>query len=258
MHDKSKYNPTERFTGLADVYASSRPSYPTAAIDYIMKRCNLAPGSVIADVGCGTGISSRLFGARELGVLGIEPNFEMREKARADRSPGSSGVAYMEGTGENTGLGDGEVDAVIAAQAFHWFDPQAALREFHRILIAQGWLVLMWNERDEKDPFTAAYGEVIRTAAETKDVEVERGKAGEPLFHTPLFDNVERITFENEQICDQLGLITRACSASYAPKEGDALRKFKRQLNAVFMEYANDNDEVAIKYETAVYSGRRV
>lgn len=257
MHDKTKYRPTERFTGLAEVYAAARPSYPEAAIDFIMKRCNLNEGSVIADVGCGTGISSRLFGQRGVGVLGIEPNFEMRENARADRSPGSATVAYMEGTGEATGLGDGEVDAVVSAQAFHWFDPEKALKEFHRILIKDGWLVLMWNERDENDPFTAAYGEVIRSVPETASVEMPRGNAGDPLFHTPLFDQVERTTYPNQQLVDEHGLIQRACSASYAPKEGELLVKFKKDLKAVFAKFEQD-DQVAIKYETSVYTGHRV
>lgn len=258
MHDKTKYKPTERFTGLAEVYAAARPSYPDAAIDFIMKRCNLKEGSVIADVGCGTGISSRLFGQRGVGVLGIEPNFEMRENARADRSPGSAQVAYMEGTGEATGLGDGEVDAVVAAQAFHWFDPEKALREFHRILIKDGWVVLMWNERDESDPFTKAYGDVIRTAPDTASVEMPRGKAGDPLLvQTDLFDQVERTTFSNQQVLDDHGLIQRACSASYAPKEGELLAKFKKDLKAVFARYESD-DQVAIKYETSVYTGHRV
>lgn len=257
VYDQAKYKPTERFTGLAETYAKARPSYPDAAIDFIMKRCNLGNGSMIADIGCGTGISSRLFGLRDVGVLGIEPNFEMRENARADRSPGSSTVAYMEGTGEKTGLGDGEVDAVVVAQAFHWLDPEAALKEFHRILIPDGWVVLMWNERDESDEFTKAYGEVIRTAPDTKSVEVSRGDAGNALFHTPLFDRVERTSYPNEQSVDEHGLIMRACSASYAPKDGDALIQFKRALKAVFRQYEVD-DQVSIKYETSVYTGHRV
>lgn len=257
MHDKTKFQPTERFTGLADVYAVARPSYPDDAIDFIMKRCNLAAGSVIADIGCGTGISSRLFGLRGIGVLGIEPNFEMREKARADRSPGFAQVAYMEGTGENTGLGDAEVDAVIVAQAFHWLEPQAALKEFHRILIPDGWVVLMWNERDEADEFTRAYGEVIRSAPDTNKVEMGRGTAGNALFDTALFDRVERTTFRNQQTVDDQGLIMRACSASYAPKEGEALVKFKKALKGVFAQYEVD-DQVSIKYETSVYTGHKV
>jgi len=56
MKSPSSLLSTERFTGLAQLYAKCRPSYPDAAIDYLMQRCRLRPGSVAVDVGCGTGI----------------------------------------------------------------------------------------------------------------------------------------------------------------------------------------------------------
>ncbi len=74
---------TARFTGLAEIYARSRPSYPSEAIDFIIAHCSLKAGDLIADIGCGTGISSRLFAERSLSVVGIEPNEEMRKQAEA-------------------------------------------------------------------------------------------------------------------------------------------------------------------------------
>jgi ubiquinone/menaquinone biosynthesis C-methylase UbiE len=79
-------------------------------------------------------------------------------------------------------LSDSVADAVLAAQAFHWFNCELALCEFHRILKPDGWVVLVWNERDESDPFTAAYSAVIRTAPEAERLELNRGQAGEPLL----------------------------------------------------------------------------
>src|SRR5438132_13665342 len=80
-------DPTVRFTGLADLYTQSRPTYPLEAVDFVLATCNLGPGSVLVDVGCGTGISSRLFAARGLRVIGIEPNAEMRVRALAEHGP---------------------------------------------------------------------------------------------------------------------------------------------------------------------------
>src|SRR5271156_54890 len=84
MPELSSLNPTGRFTGLAETYAKFRPSYPAHGIDFIMARCGLGQRSLLVDVGCGTGIASRLFVARGINVVGIEPNTEMRCAAAAE------------------------------------------------------------------------------------------------------------------------------------------------------------------------------
>src|SRR5712691_10919508 len=94
-------DPTARFTGLAELYARSRPGYPAQAVDFVLATCNLRSGSALVDVGCGTGISSRLFAARGLHVIGIEPNADMRARAAAEPGPV---VEYRDGRAESTGL----------------------------------------------------------------------------------------------------------------------------------------------------------
>src|SRR5947209_19187036 len=158
----SEYHPTERFTGLAGLYSQYRPAYPAAALDFIINRCGLNDRSVLVDVGCGTGISSRLFAARGIRVTGIEPNADMLCQAERELlSAGTPLPTYREGRAEATGLPEASADAVVAAQAFYWFQPEAALREFHRVLKPAGWAGLLWNTRDESDPFTSAYGAVV-------------------------------------------------------------------------------------------------
>ena len=61
-------------------------------------------------------------------------------------------MAVVGATAEYLPLADGTVDAVVVAQAFHWFDPDRALAEIDRVLRPGGWLALIWNERDESDP----------------------------------------------------------------------------------------------------------
>ncbi len=177
--DLSQQRPTERFSALADCYQRFRPSYPDAAIDFIMERCALGPSSLLVDVGAGTGIASRLFAARGVPVLGVEPNAEMRRRAEAAASaPGQPVPRYCEGTGEATGLPDAVATAVLSAQAFHWCKPELALPEFVRILKPGGWAALMWYERDETDAFTAAYGDLLprcRTPRPWKDRARRRG-----------------------------------------------------------------------------------
>src|SRR5437660_5872622 len=98
MAELSQFDPTGRFSGLADIYARCRPTYPPAAIDFILQHCGLQNGSVLVDVGCGTGISSRLFAGRGLEVIGIEPNAEMRAAANSTQSSADTPMpAYQEG-----------------------------------------------------------------------------------------------------------------------------------------------------------------
>src|SRR5689334_13001187 len=113
MADLSRLNPTGRFSGLADVYARNRPGYPDAAVDFILTRCGLRPGTLLIDVGCGTGMSTRLFAGRGLRVVGVEPNAEMRAQAEAAPAPpGAPPPAYRDGRAEDTGLPDAAADAV--------------------------------------------------------------------------------------------------------------------------------------------------
>jgi SAM-dependent methyltransferase len=257
MSGLSDADPTGRFTGLADVYAKCRPDYPAEAVDFILARCGLVPGSRLVDVGCGTGISTRLFARRGLDVIGVEPNADMRRLAEAEPvPPDAPAPAYRDGQAEATGLPDACADAVLAAQAFHWFAPEPALREFHRILKPGGWAVLLWNERDPADPFTAAYGAVVGASREAKAVEVPRGRGGEPLLHSSLFEDARRDVFGHRQELDLQGLLGRAFSASYAPRAPEQVRQFTADLETAFVRFARGG-RVVLRYETAVYTGRR-
>jgi SAM-dependent methyltransferase len=257
MSDLSGFDPTGRFTGLAGVYAKSRPSYPDQAIDFVMKHCSLTAGDHLVDVGCGTGISSRLFAEKSMRVIGLEPNVDMRREAEISGvTAGSMLPTYRDGTAEKTGLPDQSTDAVLCAQSFHWFDANLALKEFHRILRVHRWLILIWNERDEEDPFTAAYGNILRAWPETKSVELPRLKAGQAFLDSNLFENTQRVEFSNLQILTDEGLIGRAFSASYAPKEPAQREALTKTLRNLFDQHQSQ-DQVVLKYTTSVYVGQK-
>ncbi|MFL5242244.1 MAG: class I SAM-dependent methyltransferase [Gemmataceae bacterium] len=257
MPDLTPCNPLDRFMGLAQVYARCRPSYPTAAVQRIISQTGIGRDSLLVDVGSGTGISSRLFAERGIPVIGVEPNEEMRQVAEAEPWPLElPKPRYQAGQAEMTGLADVTADVVLAAQAFHWFQPEAALREFHRILKLGGWAALLWNERDENDAFTAAYGEVVRSSPNAAAVETPRRKAGEPLLRSPLFQRGERVAFHYEQVVDEEALLGRAFSASYAPRDPQGREAFADSLRKVFTRFAK-NGTVAIQYETSLYLAQK-
>jgi hypothetical protein len=116
--------------------------------------------------------------------------------------------------------------------------------------------VLLWNERDESDPFTAAFGAVVKAAPEAAAVEVPRSRAGEPLLASPLFTDAERVRFLHDQRLSEEELLGRAFSASYAPRAPEAAAAHADRLRAVFARF-QEAGQVVLCYETSVYVGRR-
>lgn len=141
MSDPSR-DPRRRFSATADRYRRWRPSYPPELIDWLASTAGLRPGAVVADVGCGTGISTRLFAAKGFAAIGLDPNPDML--AQAEPAPGAR---FQRGECTATGLADAVVDLAAAGQAFHWFPVPETLREFTRILKPGGWCAAFWNIR---------------------------------------------------------------------------------------------------------------
>src|SRR3954468_20199343 len=149
--------PEARFSNRVADYVRYRPSYPPAVLDMLRREAGLEPKAVIADVGSGTGISAGLFLREGCTVFAVEPNNEMRHAAETLLKDHTS-FHSVSGTAEATTLTEHSVDFVVAAQAFHWFNPKPTRAEFTRILKPGGWVVLMWNERRlDTNPFLRDY-----------------------------------------------------------------------------------------------------
>lgn len=253
MQNLSNDNPLQRFSGLAETYAQHRPGYPPAILDYLTKRTNLCRARLIVDLGSGTGISSRWLAEQGFSVVGIEPNEEMRTKAASIPMPN---LSYQAGQAEATGLGDNSVDLIVAAQAFHWFNPDTALPEMRRALKPGGWVALLWNERDESEPFTQAYSAIIRMAPDAIRMEQGRMESAKALQQSSLFINQERTFYPNQQVLDEEALIGRALSASYAPKEPGEREQFVQALRELYSRY-QQNGTVTIQYQTSLDLARK-
>jgi SAM-dependent methyltransferase len=229
-------SPLEYFSGLAQMYAEHRPSYPPAAIDAVL--AGLPQPVRVADVGCGTGISTRLLAQHGARVIGVDPNADMLTMARAFRADHSV-IEYRTGTADCTGLAEASVDVVVCAQSFHWFDSIEALREFRRILVPSGRLALMWNVRDENDPFTAAYSDQARRAqadAALRGMQVHEARSGDPTSGG-YFGQVQHLEFPNAQPLSLDGLLGRARSASYFPKSSLLREQFESELRQMFERF---------------------
>lgn len=229
---------TDAFSGLADTYAGHRPGYPFAAIKAALDGPPVPARA--ADVGCGTGISARLLAAAGAAVIAIDPNPDMLDEAR--RHPGAAPIEFRRAEAEATGLADGVLDLVLCAQAFHWFDPDRALREFHRVLAPGGRLALLWNVRRTDDPFGEAYERIVRRAqadAAARGLTVPPDRAWRPPPEGP-FVNARTLDFGNPHPLDWPGLLGRARSASYFPRSGPLRTELEAELRRLFDEHARD------------------
>ena len=240
-------NPLNRFSDRAADYVKYRPSYPDAAIDKILEGLGSISQLVAADIGAGTGISSRLLAERGIRVLAIEPNEAMRQAAQPHAL-----VEFQAATAENTNLSNACVDLVTCFQSFHWFNPQPTLLEFHRILKPSGRLAVVWNERDRYNEFTAKYTQLVQIASENHPAE-QRRIAVEPILTTPLFPNVQQYRFAYKQNLDLSGLIGRTMSTSYIPREGATHEQLMADLQQLYESNCDRYGKVSLVYSTSVF-----
>jgi SAM-dependent methyltransferase/catechol 2,3-dioxygenase-like lactoylglutathione lyase family enzyme len=246
--------PTRRFTNRADNYARYRPTYPAAALDWLWGAAGLSPGSVVADVGSGTGILTALLLARGATVYAVEPNEAMRAAAEAalgDRP----GFVSVDATAEATGLPDAGMDLITAGQAFHWFEAEAARAEFRRILRPGGAVALVWNSRDkQRGGFVADY-EALLTEFAPSYRRVRHGSRMDKIGR--LFaDGYEMRVFDQERPLDYDSLLGGLLSGSYSPLPGDPrYEPMVARLQALFAAHQRDG-QVVMPYRTQVYFGR--
>lgn len=245
----------QRFTNRVEDYVKYRPHYPVELVTYLQQQFGLLPGKAIADIGAGTGISTALFLQAGYEVWAVEPNEAMLAKARELLSHFPAFHALL-ATAENTSLENESVDAIIAGQAFHWFNVEKCRTEFKRILKAEGLVVLMWNERNTRSPFEKDYDALIVKHARDYVKVDHRNIDSESIaaFFAPSHVYLE--VFPNEQLFDFNGLKGRLLSSSYMPNVQEAgYNKMITDLQHLYDQY-QQNDAIRISYDTKVYVGK--
>jgi len=250
----SHLNPTGRFSSRVSDYVRYRPSYPREILTLFEQECGLKRSSTVADIGSGTGLLAKLFLDFGCGVLGIEPNREMRE-AGEEFLAGSPKFSSVSGRAEATGLSNSSVDLVVAGQAFHWFDAAEARIEFARILREPKWVALIWNEREVTDGFLTGYEELLKRYAPDYG-RVDHRQVGAPHMRAFFgYSNWKLAEFPNAQKFDLEGAQGRLRSSSYAPATSDPeFAAMMAELGRLFHEYEVDG-QVAFVYSTKVYFG---
>lgn len=248
--------PESRFSDRVENYIRYRPSYPAEVMDMLRCDTGLGPGSVVADIGSGTGISASSLLREGCAVFGVEPNKDMREAAERMLAKDTN-FHSVNGTAEATTLGDDSVDFVVAAQAFHWFKPAPTRVEFTRILKPGGWVVLMWNERRlDATPFLRAY-EALLMRHGTDYAKVRHENVGSQALDA-FFTGGGYVThsFPNKQRFDYEGLKGRLLSSSYVPAKGEPGHPAMIADLVEIFDRNHTNGLVSFQYDTRVYVGR--
>jgi len=189
------------FDSVAADYERHRPEYPQSALLWLAERLDLAPGRRVLDLGAGTGKLTRGLLALGLAVVAVEPGAAMLGQLRG----ALPGVEAHEGSAEAIPLPDASVDAAVAGQAYHWFDPERAVPELHRVLRAGGGVGLLWNWWDMRDPLQARLVELLGLAPAA-------GAADLPW--APLFSEVDRTTIESVHETTPDGIAARLATTS--------------------------------------------
>lgn len=247
--------PEDRFTDRVADYVHFRPNYPAGLLEWLHGESGFDASWVVADAGSGTGIFSALLLAHGNRVFGIEPNDAMR--AEAEHTLGSqSRFTSVRGSAEATTLPDASVNLVTAAQAFHWFDADAAKREFLRILRPGGWAMIVFNSRRIDDsPFMRAYDAFLREFAVDYG-RVDHRRATRPENLRAFLGGYVEYRFHFTQHCPWKAVLGFSMSSSYSPAPGHPKHEaYVRELERIFHEHAA-NDRVDFLYETEAYAAR--
>lgn len=234
----------------AEDYERGRPGYPAAAIELLAAELGLGPGRTVVDLAAGTGKLTRELVGTGAWVIAVEPVAAMRgQLARAVPT-----AEVLDGRAEAIALKDASVEAVVVAQAFHWFDTPAAAREIHRVLVPGGGLGIIYNVWDERVDWVARLERLLD--AYRGDTPQRRTSAWrEQLDATELFTTLQDQSVTNvvHGTLDQLE--ARVASISYIAVLDDAERsRLLAEVRALVAEHSEawHGDQLTMPYVTHV------
>jgi SAM-dependent methyltransferase len=254
----SEIHPVARaFDSVGPAYERGRPEYPPEAVRRLAEWLGLSSGRTVVELGCGTGKFTRALRTTGAQILAVEPSEGMRAVFRAQLPE----VEVLRGSAESIPLPDGSADAVVVAQAFHWFRQPAALDEIARVLRIPGSLGLVWNRRDESVPWVAEFGRILDehddgSAPRTRE---EAWKAA--LAAHPKFSPMKTEVFSWAQDGDAETFVDRALSVSFvAARPAEVRVRVAEAVRKLLAEHPETRglDRFQMPYKTHVYSTRRL
>ena len=258
MLDSQDIHPsaTKGFEAAPQAYERGRAGYPLEATRVLAKELRISGRSTVLDLGAGTGKLCRALLPTNCRLIAVDPVAAMRDTL----SQQVPGVEVLHGRAEDIPLDRGSVDAVICAQAFHWFDGAAALKEIHRVLKPGGRLGLIWNVREESVDWVARLTRIIDPyAGDTPRYRTGQWKNAFTL--SKLFTGLSEAHFDHEHRLSIDAAIDRVTSISFiAALPEDARQKVIRETRSVLQTHPHlrESDEVTFPYRVEMFWSTRI
>jgi SAM-dependent methyltransferase len=240
------------FDRAAAVYERARPSYPAEAVALVVRQTGIGPGRRVVDLAAGTGKFTRLLVPTGAVLVAVEPVAGMRAQLEA----AVPGLEVLDGTAEHLPLPDASVDAVVCAQAWHWFDGPAALAEVRRVLRPGGALAVVFNIRDESIAWVRRLTEISEFYTTKRPHHRDtRAAFAATVAADGGYGEVVVASFRHAQVLDEDGLVERAASqsnvATMAEDERAQVLDSVRQLARTDPELAG-RSSFLLPYDTEV------
>lgn len=244
------------FSAAAETYTRGRPDYPAQAATWLRDDLALGAGKTVLEVGAGTGKFIPVLRQSGAAIRALEPVEAMRQLLAATYGD----VDVLAGTAASIPLPDESVDAVVCAQAFHWFATNEALVAFRRVLVPGGRLGLIWNVRDETVPWVAALSAILSPL-----------EGDTPRYHSGAWRNMfpaEGFAFVGERSAPYIHqgnsedvILRRMLSVSFVAAQPEAVQQdVEAQIRRLIAQtpVLAGRSEVAFPYETRLFIYQKI
>ena len=198
------------FEAVAEQYERARPTYADDALRWLVDRIGIGPGRRVLDLAAGTGKLTRQLVALGASVVAVEPGDAMRSLLERV-VPEAEALA---GSAEAIPLADASVDAITVGQAYHWFRPEEALAEMHRVLRPGGAVALLWNQWDEDDPLQREIDGLLEPLRPPAAARREESDGRRALEESPLFGPIDERLFRHRRALNADQLVEWVSSTS--------------------------------------------
>ncbi len=214
MSDPRVHDAVMGFEAAVEHYRRGRPGYPGDAVEYVVRELGIGVGRDVLELGAGTGKFTELLVPTGARLTALEPLPAMREALER----ACPTVTVIDGVAERIPVGDGSMDAVVAAACFHWFDGDRALGEIHRVLRPGGMLGLVWNIRDEASDWAERLTAIFDRLAGEGAPRYRTGAWRSAFERTSLFGPLHhRLAYHVHEVSRE-GFVDRVLSVSYVAR----------------------------------------